>query len=140
MQVILRPITTSETESVIAMLRDAEEGEERVRAAVLNEANISYGAFDGEIPVGAATVHWEQYESEIIYIAVTPDLRGSGYGKAMIEAVYPERVTGWFSDQRIEMDFSKDARYSSSSPGCCRGFIASGVLPVGGCTQDFTRR
>jgi hypothetical protein len=29
MQVILRPIITAETESITAMLRDAEEGEER---------------------------------------------------------------------------------------------------------------
>ena len=90
MQVILRPVTTVETESIIAMLRDAEEGEERIRAAVLNEANSSYGAFDGGTLVGAATVHWEQYESEIIYIAVAPNLRGRGYGKAMIEALFAE--------------------------------------------------
>lgn len=90
MHIILRPITTCETEDSIAMLQDAEEGEERIRAAVLNEANTSYGAFDGGILVGAATVHWEQDESEIIYIAVTPDLRGRGYGKAMIEALFAE--------------------------------------------------
>jgi hypothetical protein len=57
MQVILRSITTAETESIITRLCDAEEGEERVRAAVLNEANISYGAYDGGTLVGAATVH-----------------------------------------------------------------------------------
>jgi ribosomal protein S18 acetylase RimI-like enzyme len=90
MPVILRPITTSETESIVAMLRDAEEGEERIRAAVLNAANTSYGAFDGETLVGAATLHWEQHESEIIYMAVADQLRGRGYGKAMIEALFDE--------------------------------------------------
>ncbi len=64
MPVILRPITASETESIVTMLRDAEEGEERIRAAVLDTANTSYGAFDGETLVGAEDtdnfedLHW----------------------------------------------------------------------------------
>ncbi len=90
MHVILRPMMTAEAESIIAMLRDAEEGEERIRAAVLSKANASYGAFDSDTLVGAATAHWEGHESEIIYIAVAPDLRGRGYGKAMIEALFAE--------------------------------------------------
>jgi len=90
MQVNLRPVVTAETESIIAMLRDAEEGEERIRAAVLSKSNTSYGAFDSDTLVGAATVHWEGHESEIIYIAVAPGLRGRGYGKAMIEALFAE--------------------------------------------------
>lgn len=90
MPVNLRPITTSETESIVAILQDAEEGEERIRAAVLDAANTSYSAFDDGTLVGAATLHWEQHESEIIYIAVAANLRGRGYGKAMIEALFAE--------------------------------------------------
>jgi hypothetical protein len=33
MPVILRPVTASETDTIVAMLQDAEEGEERIRAA-----------------------------------------------------------------------------------------------------------
>lgn len=90
MPVILRPITISEIETIVTMLRDAEEGEERIRAAVLDIANTSYSAFDGGTLVGAAILRWEEHESEIIYIAVAANLRGRGYGKAMIEALFVE--------------------------------------------------
>ncbi len=33
MPVILRSVTASETDTIVAMLQDAEEGEERIRAA-----------------------------------------------------------------------------------------------------------
>ncbi len=92
MPIILRPITISETESIVAMLQDAEEGEERIRAAVMDAANTNYAAFNSNMLVGAATVRWEQHESEIIYIAVAHDLRNRGYGRAMIEALFNEIV------------------------------------------------
>jgi len=72
------------------MLQDAEEGEERIRAAVVDAANTSYAALDSDMLVGAATVRWEQHESEIIYIAVAHDLRNRGYGRAMIEVLFNE--------------------------------------------------
>jgi hypothetical protein len=67
MPVILRPVTASETDTIVAMLQDAEEGEARIRAAVLDADNASYAAFDGNTMVGAATLRWEEHESEIIY-------------------------------------------------------------------------
>ncbi len=90
MTMILRRALPAEAETIVSMLRDAEEGEDRLRAAVLDAANTSYAAFDGDALVGAATMHWEARESEIIYIAVAEGLRGRGYGKAMIQALLDE--------------------------------------------------
>src|SRR5215468_4819620 len=45
---------------------------------------------DGQL-AGSAVVRWEEDEpSEIVYIAVAPDLRGYGYGKRIIHFLLEE--------------------------------------------------
>ena len=90
MSLLLSPVTADETESLVPFLRDADEDEARIRAALQDTANTNYVALVDNMVVGAATVHWEERESEIIYIAVAAGLRGRGYGKAIIEALFRE--------------------------------------------------
>lgn len=80
-----------EIEALLPVLRDAEEGEERIRAALLDPSCVTYTArLAGEL-IGAAVVHWNKREaSEILYIAVVADQRGKGYGKQLIAAVQAE--------------------------------------------------
>jgi ribosomal protein S18 acetylase RimI-like enzyme len=75
---------------LVAILREADEDEQRVRGTLANEAYTSYAAFASEQLVGAVTVRWQEHESEIEYIAVVPTLRGGGYGKAIMAAVLEE--------------------------------------------------
>src|SRR5687768_13131767 len=69
---------------LVLTLSDADESDERIRSVVSNPANTSYALFEHEKPVGAMTVHWDSAESELIYIAVDPARRGSGFGKAAL--------------------------------------------------------
>ncbi len=87
----IMPVTSDEAETLLPILRDAEEGEERIRTAFLNPACVTYAArVDGHL-VGAAVVCWNQSAaSEILYIAVAEQERGKGYGKSIIAAVRAE--------------------------------------------------
>ena len=80
-----------EIEALLPVLRDAEEGEERIRAALLDPSCVTYAArVEGEL-IGAAVVRWDRHEaSEILYIAVAAEQRGKGYGKQLIAAVQAE--------------------------------------------------
>lgn len=82
------PVEIAEAETLLPILRDAEEGEERIRAALLDPACIVYTArVDGEL-IGAAVVRWDKHEaSEILYIAVVAEQRGKGHGKQLIAAL-----------------------------------------------------
>lgn len=88
--ITLRQITAAELEMAVALLRDADEGEERIRATVSDEAHTTCIAREGENVIGAATMRWEKDESEIVYIAVVPEARGCGYGKAIIARLLDE--------------------------------------------------
>jgi len=91
MSLIIEPIPGNETLPLLPLLLDAEEGEERIRAAILDPSCTSYAArLDGQL-IGAAVVRWEKdHPSEIIYIAVAPALRGHGHGKQIIQALQDE--------------------------------------------------
>lgn len=75
---------------LLPLLRDAEEGDERIVRAIDDSAKTAYLAFDDDTCVGAAVIHWMQDESEIIYIATAPQSRGQGYGKAIIRWILDE--------------------------------------------------
>jgi ribosomal protein S18 acetylase RimI-like enzyme len=91
MPLVTELIPNRETAFLLSVLSDAEEGEERIRATLLNPACTAYASWlDGQL-AGAAVVHWEKVEpSEIIYIAVAPTLRGHGYGKQIIHFLVEE--------------------------------------------------
>jgi ribosomal protein S18 acetylase RimI-like enzyme len=74
----------------MSILRDADEDDQRIRSTLANEAYTTYAALDGEQLVGAATMRWQEHESEIEYIAVAPALRGGGYGKAIMDVLLKE--------------------------------------------------
>ena len=82
---VTEQIPNNEITFLIPILSDAEEGEERIRATLLDMTCVAYASWlDGQL-AGAAVVRWKEDEpSEIVYIAVTPALRGRGYGKQII--------------------------------------------------------
>jgi|SRR5579859_338036 len=85
----LHPVLPPETEALIPILQAADEGEERIRTTLTDDIHVSYAALDGEDLIGAATLRWGE-ESELVYIAVAPGLRGRGYGRAIIELLLVE--------------------------------------------------
>jgi hypothetical protein len=52
----LRPVSAQETEQLLPILRDADEGEARIRATLADAVHTSYAALAGETLVGAATM------------------------------------------------------------------------------------
>lgn len=88
MPLVTKQVPNAEAEFLIPLLLEAEEGEERIRAALLDPAYTTYACWLDDRPVGAAVVRWEEGEtSEIIYIAVAADVRGYGYGKQIIRVL-----------------------------------------------------
>ncbi len=91
MNVVIRQIPNTETAFLLPILSDAEEGEERVRAALLDSTCTAYASYEDGQAVGASVVRWEEDSpSEIVYIAIVPHLRGRGYGKQIIHALQEE--------------------------------------------------
>ncbi len=92
MPIILRAVNALETDALIPVLLDADEDEMRVRAMVADERHTAYVALLDETMIGAALLRWQEDESEIEYIAVVADLRGHGYGKAIMAALLAEAL------------------------------------------------
>ena len=92
MSLVTKQIPNHETAFLLPVLSDAEEGEERIRAALLDPACTAYASWlDDDRLAGAAVVRWEKDEpSEIVYITVISDLRGRGYGKQIIHFLQEE--------------------------------------------------
>jgi ribosomal protein S18 acetylase RimI-like enzyme len=88
---VTESIPNHETAFLLPVLSDAEEGEERIRAILLDPTCTAYASWlDGQL-AGAAVVRWEEDEpSEIVYISVASDLRGHGYGKQIIRFLLEE--------------------------------------------------
>ena len=91
MPFVTKRVPNSEAEFLLPVLSDAEEGEERIRAALLDPTCTIYAAWlDGQL-AGAAVVRWEQDDtSEIVYVALDNALRGRGYGKQIMQALQEE--------------------------------------------------
>ena len=88
MSVVTEQFSNGEAMFLLPLLLDADEGEERIRATLLDPTCTAYAArLDGEL-VGAAVVRWEEDDtSEIVYVAVAADMRGRGYGKPIMYAL-----------------------------------------------------
>lgn len=91
MPLTTKPIPHHETAFLLPVLSDAEEGDELIRARLLDPTCIAYASwFDTQL-AGAAVVRWEEKKpSEIVYIAVDSALRGQGYGKQIIHFLVEE--------------------------------------------------
>lgn len=81
----MRP--THDVDWLAAALADADEGDARIRAVVADPSNASYEIRLGGRVAGAMTLHWNDHQSELVYIAVDSGMRGHGIGKAAV---------GWF--------------------------------------------
>ncbi|SRR5579883_2126302 len=90
MVIALHPVAPTDALSLMPLLRDADEDDDRVRSAVADPANSVYTAHDGEDVIGAAVVRWDANESEIVLIAVASDKRRRGYGAQMLAALVAE--------------------------------------------------
>lgn len=69
---------------LIPLLHDADEDDARTAKVLADKANTAYAAYSENECVGAAVMHWQPDESEILYIAVRSQDRGKGYGTALI--------------------------------------------------------
>ncbi len=84
MPIHLQAVPVEETERLVPILQDADEGLERIRATLADARHTSYAALESATLIGAASMRWEAGESEIVYIAVAPERRGQGMGKAIM--------------------------------------------------------
>ncbi len=75
---------------LVPLLHDAEEDDRRIAQTIEDVTHTAYIAQDGDTTVGAVVMHWDVDESEIVYIATVPSLRGGGYGKAIMGCVVDE--------------------------------------------------
>jgi hypothetical protein len=61
----------AEAATLLPILRDAEEGDERIQATFLDPACVAYAARVDGLLIGAAVMRWDEHEgSELLYIAV----------------------------------------------------------------------
>jgi chromate reductase len=75
-------------DEVVAVLHDAEEDDDLLRAALLDPANSSYTAWLDAWLVGAVVVRWRPgLSSEILYIGVDEAARGRGVGRRLLDHV-----------------------------------------------------
>lgn len=83
-------VPPAEFETLIPVLSEADEDDERIRAQIDLPGRVAYRAVVGEEVIGAATMRWHSEESEIVHIAVLPQWRGRDYGKAIVAALLAE--------------------------------------------------
>ncbi|HVU67522.1 MAG TPA: GNAT family N-acetyltransferase [Ktedonobacteraceae bacterium] len=84
-------VTGEQAEALVSILHDAEEDDERIRAALRDPACLTYAAYVDAQLVGAAVVRWSEREAgEILYIAIQAAERGKGYGKQLIAVIQAE--------------------------------------------------
>ncbi|WP_433219129.1 GNAT family N-acetyltransferase [Dactylosporangium sp. CS-047395] len=89
----LNLVDPAAAEALVPVLRDAEEGDDRIRATIADPHCKSYAARDGGALIGAAVVRLSPGEpAEIVYIAIAPEHRRRGHGRrilAALQAGYP---------------------------------------------------
>lgn len=83
-------VTPADYPELWPLLHDADEDDERIRTLVTDGQHTSYAWWKEGKMVGAAVMRWERECSEIEYIAVAEQLRGHGYGKAMLAQMLTE--------------------------------------------------
>jgi ribosomal protein S18 acetylase RimI-like enzyme len=86
----LQSLSVPDALALLPILRDAEEGDDRIRAAISDLAHTSYAALVDGVTVGAAVVAWEVEASEILLLAVAPERRRQGIGARILAALADE--------------------------------------------------
>ncbi|HTI15891.1 MAG TPA: GNAT family N-acetyltransferase [Dictyobacter sp.] len=104
MDITIQEAHPDEYETILPILHDADEDDGRIRNLLLDGKHITYIAYDEQRIVGAVTMRWEEAESEIEYIAVHADLRGQGYGTALVAAIVKEAATRNVTDIIVGTD------------------------------------
>ena len=87
------PVAVAGAEALVPILHDAEEDDDRIRAALRDPACQAYAARTGGDTVGAAVVRWAPPGSELLYLAVVPGARGTGLGRRIVAALQAELAT-----------------------------------------------
>jgi ribosomal protein S18 acetylase RimI-like enzyme len=90
MSIVLTQLPSDEASSILGLLRDADEGEEKILAIITDPIYTSYIAREGNHDVGAATLLWRDKEAELIYIAIDRAYRGQGIGKQILNMLIDE--------------------------------------------------
>ena len=86
----LAVVAPSAVVALLPLLHDAEEDDERVKAALCNPAHTAYSAEEAGAQIGAAVMAWAAVESELLLLAVAPTHRRQGYGRQMVAALVAE--------------------------------------------------
>lgn len=87
---MMQLIPSTDQPALVALLRDADEDVARVQALVAHPAHRAYLLLEDACTVGAVLMQWDALISEILYIAVAPDLRGQGVGRRAMQAILAE--------------------------------------------------
>jgi ribosomal protein S18 acetylase RimI-like enzyme len=89
-QVQVTEARAEELESLVAVLSEADEDDDRIRAEMAAPGRVTYRAVLSQATVGAAVMRWEPDESELLYIVILADRRGHGHGKALVTHLLAE--------------------------------------------------
>lgn len=87
MSLQLRQAVPHDHELCLELLHSADEDDDRIRAAMTDAASTTYIAYDGTRAIGAAVMHWQDTDVEIVHIAVIEEMQGLGFGRKIIEAL-----------------------------------------------------
>jgi ribosomal protein S18 acetylase RimI-like enzyme len=87
---VVVPVPSLDTDRLVAVLHDAEEDDDLIRAALRDPDNQAYAATEDGLVVGAAVVRWQSGRSEILYLGVAEERRGHGVGRRIIEHLVDE--------------------------------------------------
>ena len=84
MDTSIRQARRDEIESLIPILRQAEESERALRWSLANLSDAVYCMEQDGQPIGAATMQWRGDPCEIMELAVAPERHGQGIGRQIV--------------------------------------------------------
>jgi ribosomal protein S18 acetylase RimI-like enzyme len=79
-----------DVELLIPILQEADEVTSRIERVLTENQNTAYIMVVNGTTIGAAVMHWQPEDSELVYIAIGAAFQGRGYGKAAISWVIDE--------------------------------------------------
>jgi ribosomal protein S18 acetylase RimI-like enzyme len=86
----IEPCPPGQVARLLPLLRDAEEGDARIIAALGDPAVVAYVVRSDGNDLAAAAVRWAGCDSEIVYLATHETVRGQGYGAALMRGLIEE--------------------------------------------------